>query len=209
MQSVAGPTGQGGQGRRVRRGRLSDGVRHHLGVRRHLDGPRGHALLAGLPRGDRRQRGDRDAGRAPRRVGAAGGLRQIAARHADGRRATGSGQRVPLCRVDPARQGQAVRRHRDGRHDHRRVRGRRRVRARADAARGRRRDRAGHLSRRGRVRRHVHRQHDGQRRRGAGHVAAGQRGTARDRPPTRRVRPPQRCRPSSSCCAAASPPATS
>ena len=47
--------------------------------------------------------------------------------------------------LDPARQGQAVRRHRDGRDDHRRVRGGRRVRPRPDAARGRRRHRAGDL----------------------------------------------------------------
>ncbi len=47
----------------------------------------------------------------------------------------------------------------------------------------RRRHRAGHLSRRGRLRRHVHGQHHGQRRRGAGDVAAGQRGPAGHRPP--------------------------
>ena len=34
--------------------RLPARVRHHLGLRRHLDGPRGHALLAGEPRGHRR-----------------------------------------------------------------------------------------------------------------------------------------------------------
>ena len=39
--------------------------------------------------------------------------------------------RVPLRRVDPARHGQAVRRHRTRGHDHRRVRGGRRLRARA------------------------------------------------------------------------------
>ena len=77
---------------------------------------------------------------------------------------------------------------RQGRHDHRRVRGGRRVRARADHARGGRRDRARDLSGRGRLRRHVHRQHDGQRRRGAGHVAAGLGRAARRRPSPRRVR---------------------
>ena len=53
------------------------------------------------------------------------------------------------------------------RHDHRRLRGRRRLPGRADHPRRGRRDRAGDLPRRGRVRRHVHRQHDGLGRRGA------------------------------------------
>ena len=57
---------------------------------------------------------------------------------------------------------QAVRRHREGSHDHRRVRGRRGMRAGADVARGRRHHRACDLPRRRRVRRHVHRQHHGQ-----------------------------------------------
>ena len=56
-------------------------------------------------------------------------------------------------------------------------------------ARGRRRDRARHLPGRGRLWRHVHREHDGFCRRGARHVAAGQRRAARHRPPTRRFRP--------------------
>ena len=79
---------------------------------------------------------------------------------------------------------------RQGRHDHRRVRGRRRVRARAHHPRGGRRDRARDLPGRGRLRRHVHRQHDGGRRRGDGHVAARLRRPARRRPPSRRLRPP-------------------
>ena len=87
---------------------------------------------------------------------------------------------------------QAVRRHRARGDDHRRVRGGRRVRPRPDTARGRRRHRASHLPRRGCLRRHVHRQYHGQRRRGDGHVAARQRGTAGDRPSPRRVRAPQR-----------------
>ena len=36
------------EGGRARRRRLPDGVRHHLGVRRHLDGARGDARLAGV-----------------------------------------------------------------------------------------------------------------------------------------------------------------
>ena len=91
--------------------------------------------------------------------------------------------------LDPARHRQAVRRQREPGHDHRRLRGGRRLRPRPDEPRGRRRDRAGHLPRRGRLRRHVHRQHDGQRRRGAGHVAARLGRAARDRPAPRRLRP--------------------
>ena len=62
---------------------------------------------------------------------------------------------------------------------------------------------------RGRLRGHVHRQHDGLRRRGARHVAARLGRAARRRPPPRRLRPPLRRRPSSRCCARASPPARS
>ena len=94
-------------------------------------------------------------------------------------------------------------------HDHRRIRGGRRLLARADAARGRRRDRARDLPRRGRLRRHVHRQHHGFCGRGARHVAAG---SARPRlPPTAGATGSRAAavRPSSNCCAAASPPATS
>ena len=93
--------------------------------------------------------------------------------HADGRRAAGRRRGVPLRRVDPARASWTARRH-----DHRRLRGGRRVPGRPDHPRSGGRDRAGDLPRRGRLRWHVHREHDGQRRRGAGHVAAGQRGAA-------------------------------
>ena len=50
--------------------------------------------------------------------------------------------------------------------------------------------REGDLSRRGRLRWHVHRQHHGQRRRGPRHEPAGQRRAAGGRPPSRRLRPP-------------------
>ena len=96
---------------------------------------------------------------------------------------------VPVRGVDRAGLGAAVGRHREGqRHDHRRVRGRRRVRARADEHGGRRPHRARDLPGRGRVRRHVHGQHDGVRRRGHGHVRARVRRPAVRRPPARRVR---------------------
>ena len=58
------------------------------------------------------------------------------------------------------------------RHDHRRLRGRRRLPGGQDQPRGGRPHRARDLPGRGRLRRHVHRQHDGRRRRGARHVAA-------------------------------------
>ena len=45
--------------------------------------------------------GDRHAGRAAGRFRAAGRLRQVAARHADGRRPAGPRQRLPLRRLDP------------------------------------------------------------------------------------------------------------
>ena len=90
-------------------------VRHHLGERRHLDGPRGDALLPGQPRGHRRQRRDRHDGRAPRRLGAPRRLRQVPARHAHGRRAARPGQRLPLRRLDHAGHREAVRRQREAR----------------------------------------------------------------------------------------------
>ena len=67
VQPVAGPAGQGGQAGRARGRRLPAGVRHDLGLRRHLDGPRRHALLAGQPRGHRRLGGDGVPRRAARR----------------------------------------------------------------------------------------------------------------------------------------------
>ena len=75
---------------------VSDGISH---------GPRGHALLPRQPRGHRRLGRDRDDGRAPRRLGAARRLRQVAARDAHGRRAARPRQRLPLRRHDHARPG--------------------------------------------------------------------------------------------------------
>ena len=72
-----------------------------------------------------------------------------------------------------------------------------------------RRDRARHLSRRGRLRRHVHGQHDGVGRRGPGHGVARLGRPAGRRPSPRRVGPPSPARPSSRCCGAASPRGTS
>ena len=115
-----------------RRGRLRHAVRHHLGVRRHLDGPRGDARLAGLPRGDRRLRRDRRVRRAPRRHRDARRLRQVAARHAHGRGAARPRERLRLRGVDAPGQAQGPRRRGHRPHDHRRLRGRRGLRARPD-----------------------------------------------------------------------------
>ena len=65
---------------------------------------------------------------------------------------------------------------------------------------GARRHRAQGLPRRGRLRRHVHRQHDGLHRRGPRHVAARLGVAARRRPPPRRRCASGPARPSSSCC---------
>ena len=95
------------------------------------------------------------------------------------------------------------------RDDHRRVRGGRGLPGRQDHPGGGRPDRAGHLSGRGRLRRHVHRQHDGLGRRGPRHVAARLRGPARGGPAPRRVRAPLRRGRRRACSARASPPARS
>ena len=126
LQPLARPARQGREERRARGRRLPAGVRHDLGLRRHRDGPRGDALLAGQPRGHRRLGRDRDDGRAARRLGAAGRLRQEPARHDDGRGAARPGQRLPLRRLDHAGPGRRPRRH-----DHRRLRGGRRLPGRA------------------------------------------------------------------------------
>ena len=91
------------EGGRAPGGRVPDGVRHDLGLRRDLDGPRRDALLAGQPRDHRRLGGDGRAGGAPRRHRAARGLRQEPARHADGRRPARPRRRVRLRGLDPAR----------------------------------------------------------------------------------------------------------
>ena len=86
--------------------RLPHGVLHDRRLRRHLHGPRGHAGVAGEPGADRRLGGVHGARRAARRPRGPGRLRQVAARHADGRRPAQRAQRVPLRRLDPARQPQ-------------------------------------------------------------------------------------------------------
>ncbi len=129
--------------------------------------------------------------------------------HAHGCRATRPRLRLSLRGLDRSRLGEAQRRHRERHHHHRLVRGGRSGQGRQDEPRGRQPHRVRVRARRGCLRRHVHRQHHGQRRRGARDVAARVR---RARPPptvvatTTRTAP---ARPSSTCCASASRPATS
>ena len=133
-------------------------------------------------------RRDRHVRRAARRLGDARRLRQVAARDAHGRGPARPRQRLPLRRLDAAGQARRAQRRRPRPDDHRRLRGGRRARPRPDHQGGARRDREGDLPGGGRLRRHVHRQHDGVGRRGARHVAARQRRAARRRPPPRRLR---------------------
>ena len=108
--------------------------------------------------------------------------------HADGRRPARSRVGVPVRRLDHARASSATRTSRSST----------RSRPSAPAWRGLitrdevDADRAGDLPGRGRLRRHVHRQHDGQRRRGARHVAARLGRPAGGGPPPRRLRAPVR-----------------
>ena len=142
------------------------------------------------PRGHRRLRRDGHAGRAPRRLGAAGRLRQVAARHADGRGPPGPGRASSStpARSCPAGSSSTTAPRRTSRSSTRS-----RPSAPARAGKMSREDarphRARDLPRRGRVRRHVHRQHHGLRRRGAGHVPARLGRAAVGRPPPRRLRP--------------------
>lgn len=109
VQPVAATARDRGEGGRAHRGWLPAGVRHHLGLRRHLHGAPGHALLTGEPGDHRRLGGDRRRGRAARRDGAAGGLRQVAARDADGRGPARPRRGVRLRRIDHAGPGRRPR----------------------------------------------------------------------------------------------------
>ncbi len=167
--------------------------------RRHLDGPRGHARLAGQPRGDHRLRRVRDARRAARRFRRPRRVRQEHPGDVDGGRPPRPAERVRLQRLDPAGQAQ-----RHGARHHERVRGGRCVRARHDHRSRARRDRAQGVPRRRRLRWHVHRQHDELDRRGDRHVAARHCVAASRRPAPRGRRRRAPARPSSSCCGSAS-----
>ena len=145
-----------GQGGDPRGGRHPDGVQHHRDLRRHHDGDLGHEDVAGLARGRRRldrarrPRPPLRRDRRPRR------LRQDDPRRRDGARAARRARRPALRRLDPARPLQGRRRL-----DPRGLRGRRQARRRQDERRGARRAREGRLARHRRLRRPVHREHDG------------------------------------------------
>ena len=154
-----------------RRGRRPARLQHDRRLRQPVAGDTRDARLADLARGDRRL--DRaDGARARlRRPRLPGRLRQDGAGRLDGARARRQAGRRPLRRAD-ARGPLA----RPGRDDPGRLGGGRCGGARADAPRRPRRARAARMSRRGHLRRPLHRQHDGRRAR-----------LPRDRPHRRRA----------------------
>ena len=174
-------------------------VRHDHRVRRHLDGPRGDARLARQPRGQLRLGRDGRVRRAPRRLRRDGRLRQVDAGDADGVGPPRPGQHPRLQRLDHA--GRVPR---PGARHHERVRGRRRQRGRHDERRRPARDRAAGVPRRGRVRRHVHRQHDELDRRGDRDEPARARRHRRRSTPAATPTPRRPGRPSCGCSSSAS-----
>ena len=147
-------------GRRGRRGgargrRHAADVRHHHRDRRHLDGHRGHEVLARLARGDRRRDRDRDAEPVHGRRARHRRLRQEPARRDDRHHAHERPRDLRLRRHHQARQPQGP-----GPADRLGVRVGGRVQRRQDVEGRLRVHRAQGAARRGRVRRHVHRQHD-------------------------------------------------
>ena len=93
-----------GRGRGRSAGRQGRDLQHHHRVRRHFDGHAGHALLAGVARGDRRF--DRDGGRRPG-LRRRGGLRRLRQEHAgllDGAGAARPPRGLRLRRHHPARE---------------------------------------------------------------------------------------------------------
>ena len=76
VQPQPARAGPARQARDPRGRRHADGAEHDLGLRRRLDGHRGHALLAGVARGDRRLDRARRARAHVRRARVPGRLRQ-------------------------------------------------------------------------------------------------------------------------------------
>ena len=138
------------------RGRRHAGrVQHDRGLRRRLDGNRGHARVPRLARGDRRLDRARGPGAPPRRPGLRRRLRQDEP----------GGRHGPLPPRPP--RSRALLRHdrpgdlpRAGSDDPGGLRGDRRPRGRAPERRGSARARVGRVPGRRRLRRPVHRQHD-------------------------------------------------
>ena len=161
LQHRAGPPGAAGEAGRQGRRRHAARVHHDHRHRRHRHGPRRHEVVAGLARGDRRLGRADDARPLLRRAGRPRRLRQVAAGHDDGDGAAQRAVGVHLRRLDPARPLPRQGRHRAGR-----VRGGRPPLRRADVGRGPARAGMRRLSVGRLVRRPVHRQHHGLRRRG-------------------------------------------
>ncbi|KAF1858236.1 hypothetical protein Lal_00014736 [Lupinus albus] len=164
-----GPAETGRRGHRddPRRGRESAGVRHADHFRRHVDGHRGHEVLADLARGDRRLHRDVRERAVDGRRRRDRRLRQEHAGRDDRAGAHERPRHLRLRRYDPAGalEGQGS--------DHRvRVRSRGRIHGGAHEPGGFRRHRAQRLSVVRLVRRHVHGEHDVVVVRGARHVAA-------------------------------------
>ena len=144
------------EGRDSRRRRHAARVQHDRDQRRDLDGHRGDEGLAGQPRGDRRLDRARRARLSVRRGRRAGRLRQDDSRRGDGAFAARHPRPGPLRRLDRTRQ---VRRPRPD--DRRRVRSDRRCTPPGRSTTRAACDRELCLPGRRRVRRPVHRQHDG------------------------------------------------
>ena len=159
-----------GEGRHPRRRRHADRVQHHRRLRRHLDGHRGDEGVADQPRGDRR------LDRAGRRAGICStpsSRCRAATRRSRARSWRWRGSTCPSLMlyggsIAPGHLG-------DQRCDHPgRVRGGRRVQRRARSpTRNCARSRTSPVPGAGRLRRAIHRQHDGDGGRDAGHLADG------------------------------------
>jgi len=166
-----------GQGRHSRGGRHAGRVQHHCSQRRHRDGHRRNESVTHLARGRRRLHRARHARASPRRARLHQRLRQDHPRHGHGARAHGYSWAHGLWRFDHARPvpGQ-------GRHDRRRLRGRRQARRREDGRQRTSRAREGRVPRCRRVRRSVHRKHHGNRIRSARYLTGGIVARPRNRP---------------------------
>ena len=170
LQLSPAPPRRAGEGRGEGRGRNAYGVQHRGDIGRHHHGHRGHAVLAGQPRGDRRLDRARRARAHVRRAGHDVGLRQDDSRLRDGPRPAFRRARPDaLRRLDRPRPlaGQG-RDHPGG------LRGHRRARRRRPVGRGPARPREPRQPRRRRLRRPVHGQHDGDGFRGPGDLTRGQ-----------------------------------
>ena len=102
LQHAPGRPGREGQAGRVGRGPRRHAVQHDRRLRRHLDGDRGHELLAPVPRPHRRLHRNGDGRPVVRRQHLAAGLRQEHARLHDGHGAAQPAVAHDLRRHDQA-----------------------------------------------------------------------------------------------------------